>query len=92
MSSELSLSKGITVPLEYFLDARDQSRLLGPRGGEVVTYDNMPRRLNNSLFIDLANKGWIGSDEKGTELLVDLVSNILDKENSVIEARVFSQE
>ena len=90
LSDQLSLSKGITVPLECFLEARESGRLSGVRGGTVVTYDNMPRRLNNALFIDLANKGWIGSDEKGTHFLVDLVLDILDNGSSFVEARVFS--
>jgi len=92
LSTQLSLAKGITVPLEHFLEARENGRLSGIRGGTIITYDNMPRRLNNALFIDLAKKGWIGSDEQGTKCLTDLVSDLLNSGSSFIEARVFSQD
>lgn len=37
----------------------------GKHGGHRVGYNNCPRYLNNSQFVDLAREGWIGCDQRG---------------------------
>jgi hypothetical protein len=36
-------------------------RVLGPKGGVVVNYDNVGRYMNNSIFIELVSASWVGS-------------------------------
>lgn len=60
-----ALSPGITMcrsHLEAFLALSDSD---GPRGGKRVGYDNCPRYLNNTQFVDLVREGWVGCGPQG---------------------------
>lgn len=52
------LFKGIYVPLDLWKVLDASGRLKGPKGGNVLSYENIGRRLNNSEFATLvANSG-----------------------------------
>lgn len=60
-----ALSPGITMcrsHLEAFLALSDSD---GPSGGKRVGYDNCPRYLNNTQFVDLVREGWVGCGPQG---------------------------
>jgi len=68
-----ALVKGITLGLEHlrhFLTLPDAN---GQHGGLRVGYDNCPRYLNNTQFVDLARDGWIGCDQKGYHLITEML-------------------
>jgi hypothetical protein len=69
-----SLVQGIILDadhLRHFLQMPESKN----RGqGRRVGYDNCPRYLNNSQFVELARYGWIGCDRKGYALITELVS------------------
>jgi hypothetical protein len=83
--NQLILTKGITVPVEYYTWRNQNGYLLGPRGGKVVTYQNMGRWINNDLFINLINRGWIGTEESVTSYLFNIAAAALDQNRMVIE-------
>ena len=52
--------------LREFLTLSDAK---GPSGGLYVGYENCPRYLNNTEFIQLARVGWIGAGVRSISLL-----------------------
>ena len=44
------LFKGIYVPLDLWKLLDSSGRLKGPKGGNVLSYENVGRRLNNSAI------------------------------------------
>jgi len=55
------LFKGIYVPLDLWKRANAASRFKGKRGGNVLTYENAGRRINNSAFVTLVAGSWVGT-------------------------------
>ena len=69
-----ALVGGITLGLDHlshFLTLPDAE---GGHGGLRVGYDNCPRYLNNTQFVDLAREGWIGCDQKGYQLITEVLA------------------
>lgn len=60
-----ALVRGITMchsQLRHFLELPESN---SKRGGKRVGYENCPRYLNNTQFVDLASSGWIGFGPQG---------------------------
>jgi hypothetical protein len=60
-----ALVRGITMchsQLRHFLELPESD---SKRGGKRIGYENCPRYLNNTQFVDLASSGWIGCGPQG---------------------------
>lgn len=55
----------------------------GPRGGVRLGYDNVARHLDNTMFTDLVEHGWIGTRGTGTRELGEVVRSVLEAGSSV---------
>jgi len=75
----------LAVDADHFLKSNHAK---GPRGGAYLGFDNLPRRLPNSLFLELAREGWIGSRALGSEEIVNVLASSLDASNSVMMANI----
>lgn len=64
-----SLVPGITMSELHLREFLTLPEAKGPSGGLSVGYDNCPRYLNNTEFIQLARVGWIGSGPQSISLL-----------------------
>jgi hypothetical protein len=53
------LLKGMYLPLDYMTACATSAK--GDRGGAAYGYSTVPRHLNNTLFVQLVQDGWIGS-------------------------------
>lgn len=64
-----SLMPGITMCETHLVEFMDlpQARKVG--GNIAIGYDNCPRYLNNTEFIQLASAGWIGAGRQTGELI-----------------------
>lgn len=80
------LLKGMYLPLEYFEVLRLSGAVDGPRGGATFSYENVHRRLSNSLFIDLVQHSWVGSSGEISERLRPAVEAMVEEGRSVILA------
>jgi hypothetical protein len=56
----------------------------GPRGGTHIAYENVPRHLNNTMFIDLVRDGWLGSRGPGTDEIRDLIQQSIQTGHAVM--------
>jgi hypothetical protein len=80
------MMKGMYLPLDYWEMLIRSPEILGPQGGERITYDNVDRYFNNTLFVELVQAGWIGSRLLRTEVLTDLARNAINGNRSLLLA------
>lgn len=76
------LVRGMYLPREHFDELLRTHT--GPRGGPLLTYENVPRHFSNTQFIDLVRDGWIGSRGTGTELLRNVIKESIETRHSVV--------
>jgi hypothetical protein len=69
-----ALVGGITLGLDHLKHFLTLPDAAGQHGGLRVGYDNCPRYLNNTQFVDLARDGWIGCDQKGYQLITEVLA------------------
>jgi len=69
-----ALVGGITLGLDHLSHFLTLPDAMGKHGGLRVGYENCPRYLNNTQFVDLARDGWIGCDQKGYQLITEVLS------------------
>jgi hypothetical protein len=80
------LLPGLYLPLSYVRLALLDERVNGPRTGRYLGYDRVERYLTNTLFIDLAKEGWIGSTGITAEKLIQIVMEAPRSGHDVIAA------
>jgi hypothetical protein len=79
-----SLMPGMYLPLDLWQAVNASSSSRGPKSGVRITYDNVPRRLNNSIFARLVQAGLIGSRGVTTKKLRALIEGLLVAKHSVV--------
>lgn len=75
---------GMYLPLEYWTILVNLSQVAGPRGGIAISHNNVGRYLNNSIFIELVQAGWIGSQIAQKTYITEIISQALDEGRSVM--------
>lgn len=80
------LSSGIYLPLDYFDSLTKADRLKGPRGGKVLTYENVGRWLNNTAFVGLVERSWVGTRGLTSTQLTKVIRRSLAAKHSLILA------
>jgi len=78
---------GMYIPLLYWKSLLGSKKTNGPKGGKLVTYDNVSRHINNTLFIELMQNGWIGSRVKSSKIVSNIIRDSISRNNSVILAK-----
>ena len=71
------LFRGIYLPVELWKRADAAGRFKGKRGGKVLTYENVGRRINNSEFVMLVAGSWVGTSIEQSAVLGDLIRTVL---------------
>ncbi|WP_143269010.1 hypothetical protein [Azospirillum agricola] len=86
------LIRGMYLPLEYWKRLERHDCTLGSRRGRILTFENAGRHFDNTGFISLVSKGWIGSDPEQSATLGDLVNAILAGNQAVTLAVKFDKK
>jgi hypothetical protein len=81
-----SMIEGLYIPLDYWKLIVNSEHVKGPKGGISVSKSNVLRHLNNTLFIDLAKSGWIGTQQVSQDTISELIRLSLDNHHSVLLA------
>ena len=58
-------------------------RLKGQRGGNVLSYTNVGRRLNNSEFVTLVANSWVGTTMGQSAALEGVIRAVLESGKTV---------
>ncbi|GAB3277456.1 hypothetical protein GCM10027456_68930 [Kineosporia babensis] len=76
--------EGMYLPAAQMRDLVGPDGPKGPHGGSRLTYSNVGRYLNNSLFFDLLTYGHIGSGEQAGVRIAELLVNAQENQTSVM--------
>jgi hypothetical protein len=77
------LFPGMYIPLDLWKGLHASGRLKGPRGGNVLTYENVGRRLNNTEFVTLMANAWIGTTIGQSAVLEKVIETVLETGKTV---------
>lgn len=77
-----ALVSGMYLARAHFVELLSTS--VGRRGGKRLTYDNVPRHITNTMFVDLVKDGWIGSRGAATAQIKELVRESLASRHAVM--------
>jgi len=85
------LIRGMYLPIDYWRILEQHPSTLGPRQGRQLTFDNAGRHFDNTGFIYLVSKGWIGSNTAQSAVLGEIVNAVLRGQRSVTLAVKFDK-
>jgi hypothetical protein len=77
------LFPGIYLPLDLWKRLNSTGRLKGPQGGNVLSFDNVGRRLSNSDFIQLVADSWVGTTLAQSAELEKVIRSVLEAGRTV---------
>ncbi|WP_213290981.1 hypothetical protein [Bradyrhizobium sp. sGM-13] len=77
---------GLYIPHGLWKALAASSRLKGPRGGNVLTYENVGRRVNKEEFITLVRGAWVGTTINQSTALEPVFREVLESERTVVFA------
>lgn len=80
------LFKGMYLPLTLWKGLCSSNALKGPKGGNLLTYENVGRYLTNSEFVALVAKSWVGTTVSQSAVLEEIIRNVLAAGKTVILA------
>lgn len=86
------LIRGMYLPIDYWRILEQHPSTLGPRQGRRLTFENAGRYFDNTGFIYLVSKGWIGSNAAQSAVLGDIINAILGGQRSVTLAVKFDKK
>lgn len=75
---DIGLVHGMYLPLDYWKLLEVAPVIVGPQGGRSVTYENSGRYLDNSAFITVVAKAWVGSTPAQSAILGAVIREILE--------------
>lgn len=78
-----SLMKGMYIPLSFWDILINSEELKGKNNAVGITHKRAKRWINNSQFIDLIGKGWIGTTNKNSDILNNVIKDLIDNQHSV---------
>lgn len=71
------LFKGIYLPLDLWKQSFAAGRLKGKKKGNVLTFENVGRRINNDEFVGLVAGSWVGTTIEQSAILGPLIREVL---------------
>lgn len=83
---DISLCKGMYVPLDYIKILQNDKCIEGKRGGKGITYDNVGRYFDNTAFKTIIEGGWIGTNQNQSILLEEIIKDILQNGKTAVLA------
>jgi hypothetical protein len=77
------LVSGIYLPLELWKGLDASGKLNGPRGGKMLSYENVGRRLTNTEFVTLVANSWVGTTIPQSTVLEQVIRMVLGSGKTV---------
>jgi hypothetical protein len=71
------LFAGMYLPLDLWRSLANDPATEGPRGGRVISYDNVGRKLTNTEFIALVANSWVGTTVPQSSLLEKVIREVV---------------
>ena len=77
---------GLYLPHGLWKALAASDQLKGPRGGNVLTYNNVGRRINKDEFITLVRGAWVGTTINQSTALEPVIREVLKSGRTVVFA------
>jgi hypothetical protein len=77
------LFKGIYLPLDLWKRLHASGRLKGPKGANMLSFENVGRRINNSEFVGLIANSWVGTTIGQSAVLEQVIRAVLQSGKTV---------
>ncbi|MBN9585744.1 MAG: hypothetical protein J0G34_10145 [Afipia sp.] len=74
---------GLYLPLGLWKALATSDRLKGPSGGNLLTYENVGRRVSNSEFVTFVGGAWVGTTIGQSAHLDKLIRSVLESGRTV---------
>ncbi len=74
---DIGLVPGMYLPLDYWKLLTQSPVIQGPRGGRQITYENVGRHFDNSAFITIVSKAWVGTRPSQSTVLKEAIRQTL---------------
>ncbi len=81
------LLPGMYLPRLFVEAALADSTFSGPRGGRIISSENVARHLTNTLFADLVRDGWIGTRGTSSSQIRAFLTESLGDRRSLVLGR-----
>ena len=83
---------GMYIPLPYWKILLSSDSTLGERGGRKLSYSNIDRHITNTLFTELVQNGWIGSQVSDTDQITKQIQQSITNDRSLVLANYTPNE
>ncbi len=80
---DVGLVPGMYLPLDYWKLLEVDPAIDGPRGGCRVTYENTGRYFNNSAFVSLVARAWVGTTPAQSAILGKAIRGTLEEGKAI---------
>lgn len=80
---DVSLVPGMYLPLDYWKVLVSHPALRGPKGGARVTYQNAGRHFDNTEFVRLVAKAWVGTNSNQSSVLKEVIRQVIETGKAV---------
>jgi hypothetical protein len=75
---DISLVKGMYFPLDYWKLLENHPGIKGKRGGRSITYRNVGRYFDNTAFITVVARAWVGTTPSQSVILQSIIRQTLE--------------
>jgi hypothetical protein len=77
------LFSGIYLPLDLWKSLHASGQLKGPQGGNVLSFENVGRKLSNTEFVELVANSWVGTTIPQSAELERVIRAVLETGRTV---------
>ena len=77
------LFSGIYLPLDLWKSLHGSGQLKGPQGGNVLSFENVGRKLSNTEFVGLVANSWVGTTIPQSAELERVIRAVLETGRTV---------
>jgi hypothetical protein len=77
------LTQGMYLPLDYWKSLATDSTTRGLRGGRLITYENVGRKLTNSEFVTIVANAWVGTTVPQSVVLEKVIESVIQTGKTV---------
>lgn len=83
---DVKLVPGMYLPLDYWKLLENDPGIKGPKGGSRITYENAKRYFDNTSFVTVVSKAWVGTTPSQSQMLQDVIRATLKTGKAVAVA------
>lgn len=71
------LFPGMYLPLDFWRALACDSATKGNKGGRILSYENVGRKLSNTEFVTLVANAWVGTTVPQSQLLENVIREVI---------------